>query len=108
MASGHDETSPSSMTSAARDLLEKATKLPYAERQALTEALWESLERESASLSPEQTAEVGNRIAQLERGEVRAIPWSEVEARLRRTLGQDADSFEIPGDFDEPLPDGFD
>jgi len=45
-----------------------------------------TLEDEPGSLSPELTAEVHNRIAQLERGEVKAVPWSEVEAQLRRTL----------------------
>lgn len=76
------------MTSVARDLLEEAKKLPHDERQELAQALMDTLESEPTSLSPEWTAEVGNRIAQLERGEVKAIPWSEVEARIRRTLGQ--------------------
>lgn len=76
------------MTLAAQDLLEEAKKLPPDERQALAEALWETLETEPASLSPEWTAEVSSRIAQLERGEVKAVPWSEVEATIRRTLGR--------------------
>jgi putative addiction module component (TIGR02574 family) len=76
------------MTLPARDLLEEAKKLPPDERQALAEALWDSLESEPASLSPEWTTEVSNRIAQLERGEVEAVPWSEVEATIRRTLGR--------------------
>ena len=49
---------------------------------------WSSLEIEPASLSSEWTAEVSSRIAQLERGEVEAVPWSEVEAKIRRTLGR--------------------
>src|SRR5688500_3354553 len=52
----------SSMMSAAQDLLEEAKKLPPDERQALAEALWETLETEPASLSPEWTAEVSSRI----------------------------------------------
>lgn len=76
------------MLSAARDLLEEAKKLPPDERQALAEALMDSIENEPASLSPEWTAEVSSRIAQLERGEVKAVPWSEVEATIRRTLGR--------------------
>ena len=76
------------MTSATRDLLERAKKLSPDERQALAEALWESLESEPVSLSPEWTAEVSSRIAQLERGEVKTVPWSEVEATIRRTLGR--------------------
>ncbi len=72
------------MTSAARDLLEEAKKLSHDERQELAVAILDTLENEPASLSPEWTAEVNSRIAQLERGEVKAIPWSEAEAQLRR------------------------
>jgi putative addiction module component (TIGR02574 family) len=75
-------------TSAAQEIIEEAKKLPPDERQALAEALWDSLESEPTSLSPEWTAEVSSRIAQLERGEVKAVPWSEVEATIRRTLGR--------------------
>ncbi|MEX1361791.1 MAG: addiction module protein [Nannocystaceae bacterium] len=48
--------------------------------------IWNTLEDEPGSLSPELTAEVHSRIARLERGEVKAVPWSEAEAQLRRTL----------------------
>ncbi|MCB9713120.1 MAG: addiction module protein [Myxococcales bacterium] len=74
------------MSSEAQDLLELAKKLPREEREALAEAIWDTLEDEPASLSPEWTTEVKSRIAQLESGEVKAVPWSEVEARIRRTL----------------------
>jgi len=72
------------MTSAAQELLAQAKGLPHDERQALAEAIWDTLEEESTSLSPKWAAEVNSRIAQLERGEVKAIPWSEAEAQLRR------------------------
>lgn len=72
------------MTSAARDLLEEAKKLPHDERQDLAVAILDTLENEPASLSPEWKAEVDSRIAQLERGEVKSIPWGEAEAQLRR------------------------
>lgn len=75
MTSDHDGTSPTPVRSAVRDLLEAAKKLPYDERRALAETLWDSVE-------------------------------SEVEARLPRTLGQDAGAFEVPEDFDEPLSNG--
>lgn len=74
-------------TSAAREILDEANHLPPDEREAFAEALWDSLEVDPTSLSPEWTAELSSRIAQLERGEVKAIPWSEAEARLRRTHG---------------------
>jgi putative addiction module component (TIGR02574 family) len=76
------------VTSVARELLEQAKKLPHDERVAFVEALCDTFEDEAATLSPEWTTEVASRIAQLERGEVQAIPWSEVEAQLRRTLGR--------------------
>ncbi|MCA9708274.1 MAG: addiction module protein [Myxococcales bacterium] len=76
------------MTSAAQDLLEQAKKLSHDERQALAEALLDTLEEEPPPLSPEWNAEISSRIAQLERGEVQAVPWSEVQAQIRRTLGQ--------------------
>lgn len=103
MAADRDGVSPSPMTLGGRELLQKAKELSYDERRALAQALWDSLESELASLSLERAAGIRDRIGQLERGEVRAIPWSEVEARLRRTLGQDAGAFEVPEDFDEPL-----
>lgn len=76
------------MTSAAQKLLEEAKHLSHDERVELVEALSDTFSDERASLSPEWTAEVTNRIAQLESGEVRAVPWSEVQARLDRTLGR--------------------
>lgn len=75
-------------TSVAREILERAKELPHDEREELAEALWDTLETEPTALSPEWTAEISSRIAQLERGEVKAIRWSEAEARLRRTHGQ--------------------
>lgn len=75
------------MSSEALELLERAKKLSRDERKALAEAIWDTLEDEPASLSPEWTAEVNSRIAQLESGEVKAVPWSEVEAQLRRKHG---------------------
>lgn len=95
------------MTSAAREVLESAKKLSYDERRALIEGLWDALEAEERLLSPEQTAKIGGRIGQLERGEVQAIPGNEAEARLRRKFGQDAGVFEVPEDCDDALSDGF-
>jgi putative addiction module component (TIGR02574 family) len=78
------------VTSEARKLLETALALPEDERAALVEALSDSFEFEPAELSPERRVEVGDRIAALEQGDVEAIPWSDVEARIRRTLGASA------------------
>lgn len=76
------------MTDTARDILEQAKQLSHYERLALVQALCDTFADEPESLSPEWTAEVAERIAQLERGEVQAVPWSEVESRIRQTLGE--------------------
>lgn len=82
------------MTSEALDLLELAKKLSRDEREALAEAIYDTLEDEPASLSPEWTAEIKSRIAQLESGEVKAIPWSEAEAQLRRKHAEGVNKIE--------------
>lgn len=75
------------MTEAASKLLDNALALPPEDRRALAEALMDSVDDESGDLSPEWKAELATRIAEIERGEVQAVPWSEVEARIRKTLG---------------------
>lgn len=76
------------MTSEARKLLETALALPEDERAALVEALSDSFEFAPAELSPAWQVEVSDRIAALESGDIDAVPWTEVEARIRRTLGE--------------------
>lgn len=76
------------MTETARKLLDDALGLPPEDRRALAEALMDSVDDDRGELSAEWKAELAARIAQIERGEVHAVPWSEVEARIRRTLGR--------------------
>lgn len=57
------------MTSATKKLLEEALALPEKEREALVEALSDSLDPEAVELSPKWTSEIRNRIAQIESGE---------------------------------------
>lgn len=54
------------------------------ERMVLADALYDSAMHEinSAALSPEETAEIDRRIARLESGEDKLVPWDEVYARL--------------------------
>lgn len=73
------------VTSATKKILEDALALPEKERKALVEALSDSLDPEAVELSPEWTREIRNRIAQLESGEAKTIPWNEVADRIRNT-----------------------
>ena len=75
------------MTSAAKRILDEALALPDDERAELMEALSDSFHPDAVEVSPEQKAEIEGRIAELERGEVEAVAWEDVEARVRRTLG---------------------
>ena len=74
------------MTSPTKKVLEDALALPEKEREALVEALSDSLDPEAVELSPEWTSEIRNRIAQIESGEAKTIPWDEVDARIRKSL----------------------
>jgi putative addiction module component (TIGR02574 family) len=76
------------VTSTAKKLLDEALALSEQEREELVAALSDSLAPESVTLSPGWTSEVGNRIAQIESGEVKPVPWTEVEARIERSLGR--------------------
>ena len=73
---------------AAKKILEDALALPEKEREALVEALSDSLDPEALELSPEWTSVIRNRIAQIESGEAKTIPWDEVNARIRKSLTQ--------------------
>ena len=76
------------VTSATKKILEDALALPEKEREALVEALSDSLDPEALELSPEWTSVIRNRIAQIESGEAKTIPWDEVNARIRKSLAQ--------------------
>ncbi len=77
------------MTSAAKKILDEALALPEEDRVTLVEALSDSLDPEGIELSPEWTAEIGDRIAQIESGAVKPVPWNEVEARIKRSLDRE-------------------
>lgn len=73
------------MTSTAKKILEQALSLPEEEREALVDALTDSLSRRGA-LSDEWNAEIARRIAAVERGESKLIEGDAVDARLRAAL----------------------
>lgn len=66
---------------AARKILDEALALPPEEREALVDALNESLE--ATGISTEWKDEIRRRIEAIERGEASLVPWDEVRARLR-------------------------
>ncbi len=72
------------------DLIDRSLSLSEAERAELAHRLLVSLEP-SAPESAEEVeaawaAELARRVEQLNRGEVKMVPWSEAEARIRESL----------------------
>lgn len=72
------------MTDKSQVVLEEALKLPANERAEVAEQLLASLD-EAPDTDVEQAwqEEVQRRLKQVERGEVKTIPWEEVQRRLR-------------------------
>lgn len=72
------------MTEKSQVVLKEALKLTANERAEVAEQLIASLD-EAADTDVEQAwqEEVQRRLQQLERGEVKAIPWEEVQRRLQ-------------------------
>lgn len=75
------------MTSEAKKLLDEALRLPPAEREALAGRLFDSLQTDDPDAESAWQAEVGRRVAELDQGVVRPIPWREA----RRLIFGDAD-----------------
>ena len=84
----HPDAYTEHVTSATKKILDDALALPENEREALVEALSDSLDPEAVELSPEWTSEIRSRIAQIESGEAKTIPWDEVDARIKTSLTQ--------------------
>jgi putative addiction module component (TIGR02574 family) len=67
------------MTSQTQAILDAALALPEAERALLVERLLETLSPEQGELSDEELfAELERRRAEVEQGQVKPVPWSEV------------------------------
>jgi putative addiction module component (TIGR02574 family) len=72
------------MTQKSQVVLEEALKLTACERAEMAEQLIASLDEEPDSdVEQAWQEEVQRRLQQIERGEVKAIPWEEVQRRLR-------------------------
>ena len=69
------------------DLVQKGRLLPPKERERVVDGLLESLnESASSSLDPAWEAEIEKRLAEYDRGEVRAIDADLVFAKARKLL----------------------
>ncbi len=64
------------------DLRTQIESLSAAEKAELLDAVWESLEADSLSLTDEQRAELDYRVARHEQNPSDVIPWEQVRARL--------------------------
>ena len=60
------------------DFRNQVEQLSAAEKVELLDAVWESLEADSASLSDAQRAELDDRIARHARNPSDVIPWGEI------------------------------
>jgi putative addiction module component (TIGR02574 family) len=68
-------------------LLEQALQLPPAERESLCEHIWESLENQDDSLTPEQEGELKRRIAHAKAHPEEGILWEELREKWGRKWG---------------------
>jgi putative addiction module component (TIGR02574 family) len=76
------------MNAIARKLLDGALELPPSERADLAASLLESLDDgDDADATAAWDVEIAKRIAELESGQVKAIPWAEAR---RMILSDDA------------------
>jgi putative addiction module component (TIGR02574 family) len=72
------------------EILKEALALPAEARAALADSLWDSLNQETDPGAEEAwREEIRRRVAELDSGAVRAVPWSEARARLLAKLKND-------------------
>ncbi len=70
-------------------LLLEALRLPPEVRAALAGHLIESLDREvEEGVEAAWSAEIARRMAELEAGKVRAVPWAEARRQIMRLAGE--------------------
>lgn len=82
------------MSEQAQALLESVMRLPMAERSALADQLLRSLDEEPLTdgevdaMAEHWAPEIRRRLAELESGQVQGIPWADVDAHIRKILGE--------------------
>ena len=73
-----------------QEIIDAARTLSAAERLRLVDAVWDDEHPENwPALSPEWLAEVQRRSAEFDAGRMKASPWEDVQARVRRKAGLD-------------------
>ena len=77
------------MSSKTKKLLDEALRLPPAERETLAGQLFDSLEADDPDAESAWQAEIERRIAELDQGKVKPIPWAEAR---RLIFGDASDS----------------
>jgi len=70
------------MSSNAKKLLDEALRLPPGEREALAGQLFDSLETDDPNAESAWQAEIERRIAELDQGKVKPIPWAEAKLMI--------------------------
>jgi putative addiction module component (TIGR02574 family) len=68
------------------DLRNQIENLSAAEKVELLDAVWESLEQDTLSLTEEQRTELDHRITRHEQNPSDVIPWEQVRAALFKKL----------------------
>lgn len=82
------------MSEQTQAILNAAMRLPVAERSALANRLMLSLDEEPLleseidAMGAYWAPEIRRRVAELESGQVQSIPWEEVDARIRKIVGE--------------------
>ena len=78
------------MTQEAAELLKKALSLPVAERADLAGSLIESLdETRDEAVEAAWDEEIARRIADVDSGKAKTVPWEEVREKLSSRLKHD-------------------
>jgi putative addiction module component (TIGR02574 family) len=70
------------MNSKTKKLLTEALRLPPEEREALAGQLFDSLETDDPDAEAAWDAEIERRVAELDEGKVKAIPWAKARRRI--------------------------
>lgn len=86
--------SEADMSEQTQAILDAAMKLPVAERSALVDQLMLSLDAEPLTESELDAMdalwapEIRRRIAEVKSGQVQCIPWEDVDAEMRKLIGE--------------------
>jgi putative addiction module component (TIGR02574 family) len=78
------------MKSKTKKLLEEALRLEPAERAALAGELFDSLETNDPEAEAAWEAEIERRIAELDQGKVKPIPWADARRMIFETTDDSA------------------